>query len=163
MIGIRKQQLTSTGITFLILSVFLSFSPSAHAENYIGKKITEIEKHTAVQWLSRDELVALISGKILIGESAKTQFFNLYFRKFMAADGTFTLKIFSKSSDTLLKEITGNTWSIQPDGTWCTIREDVRRCNKKVCKIDDIYLSVLKKDGKVNSAWSVKDPPINSK
>ena len=160
---VEKQQLTTTGRIFLILLAFLSLSASAHAENYIGKKITEIEKHTAVQWLSKDELVDLISGKILVGESTKTQFFHLYYKKFMAADGSFTLKIFSKSSDTLLKKIPGNTWLVQPDGTWCTTLEDVRRCNKKVCKIGDIYLTVLKEDGTVKGEWSVEEPSTSEK
>ncbi len=158
MVTVGKQLLTAKGMAFVILFTVLTVCSPTHAEDYIGKTITEIEKDTAVQWLSRDELVALLSDKILVGASAKTQFFNLYFKKFMAADGTFTLQIFRKSSDKLLKEITGNTWLVQPDGTWCTTREDVKRCNKKVCTTGDIYLSVLKEDGTVNSSWSVEKP-----
>ena len=158
---VEKQKLVITGLCFLILSAFFSFFSFAHAENYIGKKITEIEKHTAVQWLSRDELVALISDKMIVGESAKTKSFHLYFKKDMAGNGTFTLKIFNNNNDKLLKKITDNTWLVQPDGTWCTTRGNVRRCNKKVCKIDDIYVSVLKKNGKINSAWSVKESPAD--
>jgi len=148
---------SKSSLFFLVLVAGLSFTCFARAENYIGKTIDSLLSDTSVQRLSQDELEALITDKILVGESAKTKMFGLYFIKHIDADGTFSIKVYRKSSDKLLKEITGNTWSVQPDGTWCTTRDDVKRCDKLVYKIGDIYVSVLKKTGKINASWSVKN------
>jgi hypothetical protein len=152
-----QQMRSKLHLFFLILVASLSFSCSARAENYIGKTIDSLAKNAPVQRLSQEGLEALITDKILVGESAKTQWFGVYFIKHIYADGTFTIKVYRKSSDKLLKEITGNTWSVQPDGTWCTTREDVKRCDKMVYKIGSTFLSVLKKNGKVNASWSVQN------
>jgi hypothetical protein len=146
-----------TGVAFLILLAVLSCTGSAQAENYIGKTIDSLSRNTPVQRLSQDELEALITDKILVGASAKTQWFGVYFIKYISADGTFSIKVHRKGSDKLLKEITGNTWFVEPDGTWCTTRDDVKRCDKMVYKIDNTFLSVLKKNGKINASWIVKD------
>ncbi len=146
-----------TRVAFLILLAVLSCTGSAQAENYIGKTIDSLSKNTPVHRLSQDELEALITDKILVGASAKTQMFGLYFIKHISADGTFSIKVYRKSSDKLLKEITGNTWFVEPDGTWCTTRDDVKRCDKMVYKIGNTFLSVLKKNGKINASWTVQD------
>jgi hypothetical protein len=152
-----------TCVPFLILLAVLSCTGFAQAENYIGETIDSVSKKTPVQRLSQDELEALITDKILVGTSAKTQRFGVYFIKHMYADGTFSIKVYRKSSDKLLKEITGNTWSVQPDGTWCTTRDEVKRCDKMVYKIGSTYVSVLKKTGKINDSWSVKNAVPASK
>ena len=152
-----KQLQSTTSVTFFVLLAALSFTCSAHAENYIGKTIDSLFENTPVQRLSQDELEALITDKTLVGESARTQWFGVYFIKHIYADGTFSIEVYRKGSDKLLKEITDNTWFVQPDGTWCTTRDDVKRCDKMVYKIGTTYLSVLKKNGKINASWSVKN------
>ena len=150
-------------VVFVILLAALSFTCSAQAENYIGKTIDSLSTITPVHKLSQDELEALITDKILVGASAKTQRFGVYFIKHIYADGTFTIEVYRKGSDKLLKEITGNTWFVEPDGTWCTTRDDVKRCDKMVYKIGNTFLSVLKKNGIINSSWSVKNAAPASK
>ena len=146
-----------TGVAFLILLAVLSCTGSAQAENYIGKTIDSLSKNTPVQRLSQDELEALITDKTLVGASAKTQWFGVYFIKHIYANGTFSIEVYRKGSDKLLKKITGNTWFVEPDGTWCTTRDDVKRCDKMVYKIGNTFLSVLKKNGKINASWTVQD------
>jgi len=150
-------------VAFLILLAVFSCTGSAQAENYIGKTIDSLSKNTPVQRLSQDELEALITDKTLVGASAKTQWFGVYFIKHIYADGTFSIEVYRKGSDKLLKEITGNTWFVEPDGTWCTTRDDVKRCDKMVYKIGNTFLSVLKKNGKINASWSVKNAAPASK
>ncbi|MBW1749700.1 MAG: hypothetical protein JRJ37_03190 [Deltaproteobacteria bacterium] len=152
-----KKLQSTTSVTFFVLLVALSFTCSAHAEDYIGKTIDSLAKNYSVQKLPQGELEALITDKILVGESAKTQWFGVYFIKHIYADGTFSIEVYRKGSDKLLKEITDNTWFVEPDGTWCTTRDDVKRCDKMVYKIGNTYLSVLKKNGKINASWSVKN------
>jgi hypothetical protein len=130
---------------------------SSLAENYIGEKIDNLAKNTNIEKVSQKELKLLVTGKTIKGESSKTKTFGLYFIKHFNADGTFSLEVHKKKNDKLMKKITGSTWFVQPDGTWCTIRDDVKRCNKVVYKLDNVYLSVLKKNGKVNSFWSVEE------
>ena len=146
-----------TRVAFLILLAVLSCTGSAQAENYIGKTIGSLSKNTPVQRLSQDELEALITDKTLVGASAKTQWFGVYFIKHIYANGTFSIEVYRKGSDKLLKKITGNTWFVEPDGTWCTTRDDVKRCDKMVYKIGNTFLSVLKKNGKINASWTVQD------
>ena len=143
-------------VAFLILLAVLSCTGSAQAENYIGKTIDSLSKNTPVQRLSQDELEALITDKTLVGASAKTQWFGVYFIKHIYADGTFSIEVYRKGSDKLLKKITGNTWFVEPDGTWCTTRDDVKRCDKMVYQIGNTLLSVLKKNGKIKILGSWK-------
>ncbi len=144
-------------IIFLVLPAVFSCICSAQAENYIGETIDSLLKNIPVQMLSQDELISLITDQTLVGESAKAKMFGVYYKKHIYADGTFTLKVYRKGSEIPLKEITGNTWFVQPDGTWCTTRNDVRRCDKKVYKIGSTYLSVLKKSGKITGSWVVEN------
>ncbi len=148
---------SNIGVKCIVLLAALNSTCFAQTEHYIGKTIDSLVDNTSDQWLSRDEFVALVSDNILVGESASTKWFGVYYKKYMHADGRITLKIYSKGSDKLLKEITDKTWSVQPDGTWCTIEDDVRHCDKKVYKIGNTYVSVLKKNGKINGFWSVEN------
>jgi len=155
---------TKTSVVFFILLAVFSWAGSAHAEDYIGKTIDSLAESTPVRRLSRDELEALITDKILVGTSAKTQWFGVYFIKYIHADGTFSIEVYRKGSDKLLKKITDNTWFVKPDGTWCTTRDDVKRCDKMVYKIGNTFLSVLKENGKINGSWIVKNTaPVPTK
>ena len=143
--------------TVFVILAGIFFSGCVQAENYVGKTIDSVFENATVQYLTQDELVAVVSGKVLVGESIKTQRFGVYFKKRMNEDGTWSMKIYRKGGTRILKEITGGKWSVKDDGTLCSERDGVQNCNKKVCKVGDQYLNVLKKDGKIFASWSLEE------
>jgi hypothetical protein len=126
-----------------------------HARDLLGRNIDDVAGETMVRCLDHDELIQLIKGKVVTGESVKSHWFGVYYKKTLGADGSLITEIYRKGSEQPLKVINDEQWFVRNDGILCTKQDGEERCRKKVCSADGIYLVVLTDDGTINGVWSV--------
>ena len=141
-------------ITWLLV-LFVAGGTSVHARDLLGRNIDEVARETTVRCLDHDELVNLVRGRTVIGESVKSHWFGVYYKKIMQKDGSLITKIYRKGGEQPLKVIKDEQWFVRKDGILCSKQDGEETCRKKVCTADGMYLSVLKDDGTINGVWSL--------
>jgi len=136
------------------LVLIVTFSP-AFARDFLGRNIDSVAAETTVHCLDHDELVSLIKGKVVIGESVKSHRFGVYFKKFMQADGTSKTKVYRKGSEHPLKVLSDEEWFVRNDGILCSRQDGEQQCRKQICSADGVYIVVFLDNGTINGVWSV--------
>ena len=126
-----------------------------YARDFLGRNIDDVARETMVRCLDHDELLQLIKGKVVTGESVKSHWFGVYYKKILGADGSLTTEIYRKGSEQPLKVINDEQWFVRNDGILCIKHDNEVTCRKKVCSADGIYFVVLTDDGTINGVWSV--------
>ena len=149
-----KPQIT---IILFTLAVFCFIgSVQCFAGSYVGKKIKKISKDAESQYLSQNDLIELINGKTVIGVTVKSRNYDNYVKQTFKEDGNIILEVYKDSNNTFVKSIPGRKWSVKEDGTLC-IDINGKACKNKlnVIKVEEKYLSVDQKKGKVALEWEL--------
>ena len=144
-------------IILFTLAVFCFIgSVQCFAGSYVGKKIKKISKDADSQYLSQNDLIELINGKTVIGDTVKSRNYNNYVKQTFKEDGNILLEVYKVSSNKFIKSIPGRKWSVKEDGTMC-IDVNGKACKNKlkVIKVEEKYLSVDQKKGKVGMEWEL--------
>ena len=146
-------------ITIIIftLTVFCFIgSVQCFAGSYVGKKIKKISKDADSQYLSQNDLMELINGKTVIGVTVKSRNSDNHVKQTFKEDGNILLDVYKDSNNTLVTSIPGRKWSVKEDGTMC-IDVKGKACKEKlkIIKVEEKYLSVDQKKGKVAFEWEL--------
>ena len=146
-------------ITIIIftLTVFCFIgSVQCFAGSYVGKKIKKISKDADSQYLSQNDLMELINGKTVIGDTVKSRNYNNYVKQTFKEDGNILLEVYKDWNNAFVKSIPHRKWSVKEDGTMC-IDVNGKACKEKfkIIKVEEKYLSVNQKTGKVDMEWEL--------
>ena len=101
---------------------------------------------------------SLLTARLLLATLLKSRNYNNYVKQTYKEDGNILLELYKDSNNTFIKSIPGRQWSVKEDGTLC-IDVNGKACKEKfkIIKVEEKYLSVNQKTGKVGMEWELAE------
>jgi len=139
----------------LVILLTMLFSGCVEKGDHLGKDMLRLTISDQLEPLSATEVVHLLKGKKISGESVKSRQMNCLFTQKFNADGSWSYTFLKRVTLEPAHFVVGKWW-VKDDGSLCTQKEydDQIHCNKKIYRTESSYFTVNTQSGKVWSEWT---------
>jgi len=140
----------------VVLTLVFILSGCVEKQGAIGQQLHQLLAEQNRTSLSKKELIILLTGNTMSGESEKTRNMRGTFTQKFEANGSWVFTFYKTISQAPKHSFYGKWW-VLADGALCTQKENDEKpyCNRKIYKSKTGYYTVNTETGKVWAEWTV--------